>query len=347
MRGNSDPTPAILLGFVGGLWFFVKGFRVMREYRVLDDTPRIPIRSVPMGFAHIRGKAEPSQLLASPVSQTQCCFYKVEVEQWKSQGKSHNWVHLCTDFNGYQFHLADDTGRILVDAHSAEYDLPLTATVVVDSASPNGADSARLLQYVSHAGQHSMTDRVGQWMDKRLEKAGADDNPQLQAKREAFKELFSGLSSLGEGGKPPIAAMEKLFNAAGPFNDPEKEQHRQVMLQNLKLAEAASNSGLLSEFMQGAVHPATGRFRLREYVVVPGQEYLVSGTCVENLDSKTAEQDRSMMAKGKNEPTFLISTKSDVQVHRAFEKRALLMIFGGAVVAIACAAGLLVHFGLF
>ena len=350
MRSN-DPTGGLLIGFVGGLWFFFKGFRVMREYKVLDDTPRMPIRSVPMGFVHIRGKAESSQLLSSPLSKTPCCFYKVEIDQWKSSGKTHEWQHICTDCNGYQFHLRDDTGAILIDAHSAEYDLPLTATRAVNSHSSSPqADEAKLLEYVTSARAHSTFDRVGQWVDKRFEKTNAADNPQLQDKRDAFRQLFSGMASVSQGGKVPaqaIQAMEKLMNVSGPLSDPVKEQRRQMMLQNMKLAETMNEAGLLDQFMQHEANAASGQFRLREYVVAPGQEYLVSGSCIENPDPSVPPEDRGMIAKGNNEPTFVISTKSDVQMHRALEKRSLLMIFGGAAVSIGCAAALLVHFGLF
>lgn len=350
MRGHSsssDPTGALLLLLGGGLWFFFKGFRVMREYKVLEDTPRMPIRSVPMGFVHIRGKAEPTKLLDSPVSHTPCCFYKVVVEQWRSKNNGHEWAHYCTDFNGYQFHLADETGKILIDAHAAEYDLQPTVTRVVTSSSTNEADAARLLEYVSSAGVHSMADRMGQFVDKKFEKAHASEKPELQAKREAFKELFAGMSSFQEGGKAPIAAMQKLFNASGPSSDPKKEQHRQEMLQNLKLAEMASESGLLEQLMQRDKQSADGRFRLSEYIVAPGQEYLIDGTCIENNDSSTSAQDRSMIAKGTNEPTFVISSRSEVQVQHAFKKRSLLMIFGGAAAALIGAFGLLIHFGMF
>jgi hypothetical protein len=128
MRGNSDPAGFLSIGFVAALWTFFKGFRVMREYKVLEDTPRIPIRSVPMGFVHIRGKAESAEVLSSPVSHTPCCFYKIEIDEWKSKHDGHEWVRYCVDMNGYRFHLADGTGKILIDAHTAEYDLPATTT---------------------------------------------------------------------------------------------------------------------------------------------------------------------------------------------------------------------------
>ena len=356
MRGHSDPSAALLLGFGAGLYFFFKGFRVMREYKVLEDTPPIPIRSVPMGFVHIRGKAESAQLLSSPLSHVPCCFYKVEIDEWRSSGRSHTWQRACVDLNGYQFRLNDDTGRILIDAHAAEYDLPLTTTREVSShAAQLSEPDADLLKYVAYARMHSMTDRVGQFLDKRIAKAastdGQSDDPQVQAKREALRDIFAGVPEAARGGQPPIAAMEKLFNSTGPLTDPQKERNRQMMLERLHLAESANQSGLLGALLPQQ-RPAEGRYRLREYIVVPGQEYLISGTCVEcpmpSDSSASADRtpDRNMIAKGHNEPTFVISAKSDQQMHTALQKRSLLMIFGGAALALACAAGLLLHFGL-
>lgn len=219
----------------------------------------------------------------------------------------------------------------------------------MNSSTSAHPDDAALLEYVNFAQMHSMTDRVGQFIDKRFERASAaSDNPQLQAKREAFRELFAAILNVAQGGKPPIEAMQRLANASGPRGDPEKEQRRQMFLERLRLAGAASQAGLPDGLMPSA-KPASGRFRLRESVVVPGQEYLISGTCSENSvsgDHTLAEQDRCVIAKGHNEPTFVISAKSDDQIHRELEKRALLMIFGGAAVALACAAGLLFHSGL-
>lgn len=349
MRGHSDPSAALLLGTIVGLWSFFKGFRVMREYKVLADTPRIPIRSVPMGFVHIRGKAQGAQVLSSPVSHTPCCFYRVEVDEWKSQGKGHSWVRQCVDYNGYRFYVADDTGKILVDAHAAEYDLPAASVREVSSHNQNAAD-ADLLHYVQYAQTHSITDRMSQFMDKRLSKAAPNADPQVQAKREALRDIFAGLSNVQRGGSPPIEAMERLMNASGPMSDPEKEQRRQMMLDRLHLAAQANQSGLLAALLPEQ-RPAEGRFRLREHLVLPGQEYLVDGSCIECSDPTAGNDDRTsndrtMIAKGTNEPTFLISAKTDLQVRHAYRNRALLMVFGGAALALACTAGLLLHLGL-
>ena len=91
---------------------------------------------------------------------------------------------------------------------------------------------------------------------------------------------------------------------------------------------------------------ASGRYRLTEYCVVPGQSYDITGTCTENphpLD----EHDRNLILKGQNEPTFLISSRTEQEVERSLRNKALKMIFGGAALSLICLAILLGKFGLF
>jgi hypothetical protein len=119
--GNAEAVLAV--GFGAGLVFFFKGFRVYREYRVLLDTPETPIRSIAMGLVAIHGKAKTVQTVSSPVTATPCCFYKVDIERWVRDKNGAHWSHAATDTNGVKFYLEDASGRVLVDAQGAEYDL--------------------------------------------------------------------------------------------------------------------------------------------------------------------------------------------------------------------------------
>ena len=91
---------------------------------------------------------------------------------------------------------------------------------------------------------------------------------------------------------------------------------------------------------------ASGRYRLREALILPGQEYHVTGTCVENPDSRDAH-DRNMIVRGQNERTFLISWKAEQEVQHDLRKRAVGMVFGGAALALLCLALLLGHLGMY
>ena len=57
MCSSSDNDMALVGGFGAGLYLFFKGFRIFRKYRVLADTPEMPIRSIPMGLVEVHGKA--------------------------------------------------------------------------------------------------------------------------------------------------------------------------------------------------------------------------------------------------------------------------------------------------
>lgn len=120
----SDLNTILAIGLGAGFYSFFKGFRIYREYRVLEDTPEIPIRSMAMGLVHIHGKAVGDQRITSPVTKTPCFFYKVDIEKWKTDSRGGgSWNHYKTDANGVQFYLQDATGKVRLNARGAEYDL--------------------------------------------------------------------------------------------------------------------------------------------------------------------------------------------------------------------------------
>jgi len=130
------------IGFGFGLVTFFRGFRIYREFRILEDTPEIPIRSIAMGLVHIHGKAQGDQLIPSPVTKTPCLFYKVDIEVYVKDSKGGgSWRHFKTDIKGVRFYLEDATGKVLVDPFHAEYDLLETCKRKTDSSLESYAKS--------------------------------------------------------------------------------------------------------------------------------------------------------------------------------------------------------------
>jgi hypothetical protein len=342
---RSDPTGALLLGTGAGVWIFFKGFRVFREFKIVADTPCMPIRSIPMGLVQVRGQALTDQLIPSPITHTPCCFYQVKIEHYET-GEHGGWKHYRTDMDGAKFYLQDQTGKVLVDSYSAEYDLPESAPRVVDGAhiAPvlgSGASDHELLQYVQRAGVHQLAGKMEQW----LESKGPLDDPKHENGRQTLLEIARALPKAMSGGANlprtiPAALIEKIM-ASPPLPDPQKEAQRQKFLQQLH-----ETGTVPLPSMSVSVSSAVGRYRLQESLILPGQEYHVTGTCVENPNSRDAH-DRNMIVLGQNEKTFLISWKPEQAVRQGLRKRALGMVLGGAALALFCLALLLGHLHLY
>ncbi len=90
---------------------------------------------------------------------------------------------------------------------------------------------------------------------------------------------------------------------------------------------------------------ASGRYRLMECCILPDHDYDISGTCAENHEAKD-ENDRNLIRKGANEPTYLISGMAREDVNVLMQKGSQLMIFGGGMVAVFCLGLLLLRFGI-
>jgi Ca2+/Na+ antiporter len=121
--GHVSPIfPALV--FLVGVVLFIVGFRMYREYRVMADTPQIPVRSVPMGLVHVQGKSTGGAPLTSPLTRVPCYYYEVKVEKRVKRDNREEWESAGTEKAEGPFYLEDATGKILVNPQQAEYDVP-------------------------------------------------------------------------------------------------------------------------------------------------------------------------------------------------------------------------------
>ncbi|MGO9275011.1 MAG: hypothetical protein ACLQOO_33065 [Terriglobia bacterium] len=123
--GHNTPIIVLILVLLGVVLFFL-GFRTYREYRVMEDTPQIPIRSVAMGLVHVQGKSTGGSPLTSPLTGVPCYYYEVKVERRVKKDNQEKWENTSTEKVEAPFYLEDATGKILVNPQHAEFDLPRT-----------------------------------------------------------------------------------------------------------------------------------------------------------------------------------------------------------------------------
>lgn len=301
--GTSDTTKFV--GFMTvfalvGLVLFILGFRAYREYRILEDTPIAPIRSIPMGLVHIYGKTVGENRLSSPLTRTPCYYYKVEVEKWVRKDKDHEgWETVRTDKDMSPFHMDDTTGKVQVDPAKAEFDVPKTFQAEIGS-----------------------WPRRKPFVDPTLGVAGPGDEDLrgylIQGPQQAAKALSSlpvpGAKTLGK-----ILEVEQKLESRG-----------------ITLSAGGITLG-------GA---AGQRYRFTEHALIADRECNIIGTCAEN-PSPQDEHDRNLIKKGQNEPTFLISSRSEKELEKSVWRKAFLMILIGALMMVGFTAAILAKLGLF
>ena len=121
---TSPVFPVLLL--LAGVLLFIFGFRTYREYRIMEDTPQIPVRSVPMGLVHVSGKSSGCEPLTSPLTSVPCYYYEVKVEKRVKKDNREQWENQSTEKMEAPFYIQDATGQILVNPQNAEFDVPRT-----------------------------------------------------------------------------------------------------------------------------------------------------------------------------------------------------------------------------
>jgi hypothetical protein len=124
---NQHPGIFVAIFLVMGLLLFIFGFKKYAEYRVLRDTPRAKVRSIPMGLVHLQGKAVGEKRLTSPLTRQPCFYYRVQIEKWVKKDKDREgWENYATDKGEEPFYLDDSTGKVRVNPARAEYDVTTT-----------------------------------------------------------------------------------------------------------------------------------------------------------------------------------------------------------------------------
>ncbi len=133
-------------------------------------------------------------------------------------------------------------------------------------------------------------------------------------------------------GELPETLMSGSVRCVGPTEAAESSPGEPEATPDLELVRSMALAGR---------KPEVGRYRLTEYCILPEVWYDVTGTCVQNSVARD-ESDRNLIKKGTKDPTFVISDKESREVEKRLDRRAVAYIFGGALLAAASAALILI-----
>lgn len=123
---SSDPDrliPWCVIGICAGIYLFYQGFRLLQRRQLILNTPVSKIRSASMGLVELSGLAVGPYTLAAPVTARPCYYYRTLVWEYKQNGKNKQWVKVAAEGMHLPFFLDDNTGKVMVDPRGADLDL--------------------------------------------------------------------------------------------------------------------------------------------------------------------------------------------------------------------------------
>jgi len=114
-----------LIGLLPGVFIFIEGVKAFQRKMLIEDIPTSKIRSIAMGLVEISGEVVPAKnmILKSPLTKTNCVYYRLVIEEERSSGKSRVWVTIKDEEKRTYFYVKDETGLVLVDPKGAEVDV--------------------------------------------------------------------------------------------------------------------------------------------------------------------------------------------------------------------------------
>jgi hypothetical protein len=126
-RRSADPlsvlgNPVIwsIIGFGAGVYFFFRGFALLRRKRFIQDVPQSTIRGASLGLVEVSGKVEGPYTIIAPLSEQDCFYYRAIA--WT--GGERAWHKAAEECLSAPFFLDDGTGKLMVDARGAQAELP-------------------------------------------------------------------------------------------------------------------------------------------------------------------------------------------------------------------------------
>jgi E3 Ubiquitin ligase len=142
IRSGSLPDPLsiirlrVLLGLTGilvGVSGFVRGFPFLKRKRLIQNTPTSTVRGASLGAVELSGAVVGPYTLISPLSQSDCFYYRAVARSGAGEGKK-----AAEEILYVPFCLDDGTGRVMVNPRGAEMELQSS---VDEEYSPSMSDA--------------------------------------------------------------------------------------------------------------------------------------------------------------------------------------------------------------
>ena len=328
------------LAIAGGLYFFVSGFRLLARKRLLLTTPTSKIRSAALGLVEVNGMAAGPYTMPAPITGKPCFLYHTTVWQQR-EGKNVEWDKIADETLHLPFFIDDSTGQLLVEPLGADLDLhrdfreEYTASFFSSTFSL-GEDGVppRVSVFLSRHGiaparRLRIEERSIKPEDALFIAGTLTGNPGVQVRSFSPRSDYAGGSAPNNSAEQlPAPQVIKLANGEAPSTT-------QEMSQQAKIAAALNRAGITKPEAWSAAGVPFETIAVEENAP-PAP--VSAGNSARNGDQpKPSDFNLTppvVLMKGANNPTFVISFRSQKEFVGALAWKSAAMVWGGAAITL-------------
>ncbi|MFZ0759742.1 MAG: hypothetical protein WAM69_07330 [Candidatus Sulfotelmatobacter sp.] len=376
LRSNDiRPVAWCIVGFCGGIYLFVQGFRLLQRRHLIADTPVSKIRSASMGLVELSGLAVGPYTMVSPITAHPCYFYRTLVWEWKNQGRSSKWVKVVGECMHVPFFLDDNTGMVMVDPRGADLDLHrdfqqefCDSLFTLKAEAPPNVCAFLSRHGISTTNKIKVEEFCIKPKNSLFLLGTLDENPGLELAPQPISDPESGVAealrvSLAktrlEGATLSLAtefgdSFSGIPLSGGLQHDPAFDSTYQKALStvsaravrlsadqgSIKAADMTQQQKIAAALAKAGIsNPAawTAAGVLSSPVVNNGSSGSSASSTQSGLSSNRFDPHPPIvLMKGKNNPTFLISWRSQAELARSLGWKSTLMIWGGPALSFLC-----------
>ncbi len=360
-----------IVGAIGGLVLFYRGFAVLQRKHLILNTPTSKIRSAALGLVEVNGLAAGPYLIKAPVTGKACYYYRTIGWELRQSGKNKEWRKVADESLHVPFYIDDNTDVLLVNPQGAETDLHRDfreeyGNSFFSSDEMPEAVRSFLVRY-GVSGDHRV--RVEEYCIKPknalfilgtlAENPGIEAGPnpvRTQAATIAAIHMQMGgpSQSIGMSLEPTPGTLvpslkvntgteQNIINLSGshrPLSSAEMSQQGKIAAALLKagISNPAAWSAAGISDSATAVAMATGRD-------ISSTTSEVDGVSAPPATVEFDTHPKVVLMKGENNPAFFISWRSQREVVSSLGWKSIAYIWGGPALTLISMYVLLAHMG--
>jgi hypothetical protein len=360
LLNSSNPGGFILwclIGICAGIYLFVQGFRLLQRRRLILDTPASKIRSASMGMVELNGLAVGPYTMVAPITARPCYCYRTFVWEWKQSGKNKQWVKVAAECMHVPFFLDDSTGKVMVDPRGADLDLHQdfheefcdSFFTTKEEAPPN------VRSFLSRHG--IMTTNKIKVEESCIKPKNAlfllgtlDDNPGLELTQDPIHDAettglivgnalsFSINTEILRNALSPVTGGDGGFGgpslSGGLQHDPAFDPIYDKAISTTRATHPSPDPGTDKTANPAAVAAALQKAGITSPAAWAAAQVTPSGAAISTATDGFDPRPAVVLMKGKNNPTFLISWRSQRDLAGSLAWKCTLMIWGGPALAL-------------